>query len=173
MQEDLTERIQSQQTKIEEMALKVPGYAGYKQKEQRREADRLLRHYVARRYEEQLGRIQTVQHGMSSQGRLTTLLALDRAVVKLQLLIDRIKTASYGYSGLFDALKVDEDTLDALYDFDRMMLSGVDEISAILDRLEDAARSGADLEQETTELVTRADGLNNTFSRRQDVILGQ
>jgi hypothetical protein len=173
MQDDLTERVQSQQTKIEEMASKIPGYAGYKRKEQRREADRLLRHHVARQYEEQLKRLQDIQHDLSSQGRLTLMLAVDRAAIKLQLLIDRIKTASYGYSGVFDAVKVDEETLDNLYDFDRFMLAGVDEVRALLDRLGDAVQAEGGGDSEATELVRKADALNSDFGRRQDVLLGQ
>ena len=33
---------------------------------------------------------------------------VDDAIVKLQTLIDRVKTASYGYAGLFDAVRIKE-----------------------------------------------------------------
>ena len=52
--DDLTEKVQSSQTKFEEVVGRIPGYAGYKQKERRREADKILRLHVARKYEEQL-----------------------------------------------------------------------------------------------------------------------
>ena len=39
---------------------------------------------------------------------------LNEAVVKLGTLIDRIKTASYGYAGLFDPVRIKEQQLDAL-----------------------------------------------------------
>ncbi len=171
MLDDLTEKIQSSQNKLEQLISRVPGFAGYKQKEQRREADKLLRLYVARQYEEQLTRLSNVQHAMVSQGRLKAMSTLERGVTKLQLLVDRIKTASYGYAGLFDAIKVDEAALDRLYDFDQAMLEGVDKIAADLDRLDEAAQAEAATLTEAGQLIGDLEALNNTFSRRQDVIL--
>ena len=171
MLDDLTEKIQSSQNKLEELISRVPGFSGYKQKEQRREADKLLRLYVARQYEEQLTRLSNTQYAMVSQGRLKAMSTLERGVTKLQLLIDRIKTASYGYAGLFDAIKVDEGALDRLYSFDQAMLEGVDKIAADLDRLDEAAQAEAATLTEAGQLIADLEALNNTFSRRQDVIL--
>ena len=171
MLDDLTEKIQSSQNKLEELISRVPGFAGYRQKEQRREADKLLRLYVARQYEEQLTRLSNTQYAMVSQGRLKAMSTLERGVTKLQLLIDRIKTASYGYAGLFDAIKVDEGALDRLYSFDQAMLEGVDKIAADLDRLDEAAQAEAATLTEAGQLIADLEALNNTFSRRQDVIL--
>ena len=172
MLSDLTEKIQASQSKFEELVSKIPGYAGYKQKEQRREADKLLRLHVARQYEEQLRRLNDVQYALTATGRLASIVTLERAVMKLQLLIDRIKTASYGYAGLFDGIKVDEQALDQLYSFDLAMLEGVNEISSLLDKLAAAAETEAGTAAEANDLVAALERLNTTFSRRHDVILG-
>lgn len=168
---DLTEKVQSSQNAFEKLVSRIPGFGGYKQKEQRREADKLLRLHVARQYEEQLARLKGIQSDLAMQGDLRTLLALERAVTKLQLLIDRLKTASYGYAGLFDAVKVDEAALDKLYEFDRSMMDGVDAIAAVLDKLAGAVSLQQAAMPEAMELASVLDGLNTTFSRRQDVIL--
>ena len=171
MVDDLTEKIQSAQNKFENLVSRVPGYAGYKQKEQRREADKLLRLQVARQYEEQLKRLGEVQYALSSKGRLASIVTLERAATKLQLLIDRLKNASYGYTGLFDALKVTEATLDKLYEFDRAMLDGVSKIAALLDKLAEAAQAEAPTAAEANDLISELEALNTAFSRRQDVFL--
>src|SRR5512135_459240 len=110
--DDLTEKIQAGQSKLEDLAKRVPGYAGYKAKEQRREADKLLRLHVAHKYEDQLKRLNELQLTLTSRGQLVPLMTLERAGIKLQLLIDRLRNASYGYAGLFDAVKIDEAALD-------------------------------------------------------------
>ena len=174
MLDDLTEKIQSSQGKLEGLMSKVPGFAGYKQKEQRREADKLLRLYVARQYEEQLTRLSNTQYALSSQGGLDALksvAALERGTTKLQLLIDRVKTASYGYAGLFDPIKVDEEVLDRLYEFDQAMLEGVDKLAASLDELDKAAQGEETISAQVNQVIAELETLNNTFSRRQDVIL--
>lgn len=171
MLDDLTEKIQASQSKFENLVAKIPGYAGYKQKEQRREADKLLRLHVARQYEEQLRRLNEVQYALTASGRLASIVTLERAVMKLQLLIDRIKTASYGYAGLFDAIKVDEGVLDRMYEFDLAMLEGVNELATLLDRLSTAAETEATTAAEANDLVATLERLNTTFSDRHDIIL--
>ncbi len=171
MLDDLTEKIQASQSKFENLVAKIPGYAGYKQKEQRREADKLLRLHVARQYEEQLRRLNEVQYALTASGRLASIVTLERAVMKLQLLIDRIKTASYGPAGLFDAIKVDEGVLDRMYEFDLAMLEGVNELATLLDRLSTAAETEATTAAEANDLVATLERLNTTFSERHDIIL--
>ena len=171
MLDDLTEKIRASQGKLEDLASIIPGYKGYKQKEQRREADKLLREHVARQYGEQLERLNRLQYDLTAHGRLASILTLERAVMKLQLLIDRLKTASYGYAGLFDAIKVDEAALDKLYEFDQSMLEGVGQVAALLDKLAEAAQAEASTSAEANDLVTTLERLNSTFGQRQDVLV--
>ncbi|NLG50677.1 MAG: hypothetical protein GX552_11250 [Chloroflexi bacterium] len=171
MVDNLTERVQGSRNKFEELVAKIPGYRGYKQKEERREADKLLRLHIARQYDEQLARLNELQFALTSSKRLDLVVVLERAATKLQLLIDRLKTASYGYAGLFDAVKVDEDVLDRMYDFDEGMLAGVDQLSALLDTMFEAVASEALTVVDANKLVSQLDALNNTFSQRQDIIL--
>ncbi len=170
MMEDLRKRIEGAYNKVEEMAKGIPGYKGYKDKEVRREADKLLRLQVARGFEEQRRRLNSVQLQLTNAGRLGVLVTLDRALMKLQLLIDRLKTASYGYAGLFDAIKVREAELDALYDFDAALLDSVGKVKALID-----AVASAEKDKQVTKagnaLLEALEEVNETFSKRQDVIL--
>jgi hypothetical protein len=93
MSDDLLDKVRESQNKVEELVSTIPGYKGYKQKEQRREADKLLRLEVARRYGEQLRRLGEIQYTLSEEGELALLASVERAANKLQLLIDRLRTA--------------------------------------------------------------------------------
>ena len=170
--DDFREKVQASASGFERLVLKIPGFGGYKEKEQRREADKLLRLHVARQYEAQLARLNSLQTDLAAQGDLKTVLTLERAAMKLQLLIDRIKTASYGYAGLFDAVKVDDAALDRLYAFDEGLLEGAERLAAVLDRMAGALAIEQVPTAEAKELVTLLEELHTTFSRRQDVIVG-
>ncbi len=171
MLDDLTEKIQASQTKLEGLASKIPGYAGYKQREQRREADKLLRLHVARQYEQLIDQVNRLQHELTNQGDLSGMMILERAVIKLQLLVDRLRTASYGYSGVFDAIKVDADALDRLYDFDQGMLSGVVALAGTLDEVSSAVSKGESVREPASELVTELERLHHLFGERQEIFL--
>jgi len=168
--EDLRQRVQKAFNVVEEKMKDMPGYKGYKAKEVRREADKLLRLQVARGFEEQQRRLSRVQVQLASAGRLGSLVLLDRALMRLQLLVDRLKTASYGYSGLFAAVKVKEAELDALYDYDASLLSNVDKVKGLIDAVA-AAATDADVNKAGTDLLLALDEANEAFSKRQDVLL--
>ena len=171
MVQDLRDKVESAMSSFEELVRKVPGYKGYKDKELRREADKLLRLHVARGFEEQLSRLNSIQLELTNRGRLASLVTLERCVMKLQMLIDRIKSASYGYSGLLDAIKVKEKELDALYEFDSQLEDGIVRVSSLLDRLAAAAQAEEETAMSSGDLVALLDELNTTFSHRQDVFL--
>ena len=168
---DLLETVESSLGGLEKLARKIPGYGGYKEKELRREADKLLRTELAGKFDDQRKRISEIQTQLISQAQIEFLDDLERAVMKLQLLIDRIKTASYGYAGLFDAVKVKEEQLDALYAFDNQMLGFVDETAADIDQVTSAVAAGEGIGDAIRGLVGTVDEANLTFGHREEAIL--
>lgn len=168
---DLTEKVQASQSKFEKLVSGIPGYQGYKLKEQRREADKLLRMYIARQYEQQLRRIDALARKLTYRGKLADIIMVDRASAKLQLFIDRLKNASMGYAGWFDAVKVQENELDKLYDFDEAMLQGVGKIAALIDQLEQYFADELPVAEPADALIAELEAQNAIFSQRQDVLL--
>ena len=86
-------------------------------------------------------------------------------------LTDRLKTASYGYAGLFDAVKVKEEQLDALYDFDNQMLLLVQEIASDVDQVASAIAAKEGVGLAIAELVVTVEEANVTFGHRDEAIL--
>lgn len=156
---------------VEELAAKIPGYKGYKEKELRREADKLLRMQVANKLDDQRKRLSELQMQLVNEGQIEFLDDVDRAGMKLQNLIDRMRTASYGYAGLFDAVKVREEQLDALYEFDTDMLDFVDEIASDVDQVASAIAAREGIDEAIEDLVGVVVEANQTFGHRQEAIL--
>jgi hypothetical protein len=169
--DDLRETVSAHLGGLESLVAKVPGYGGYKDKELRREADKILRMEVADKFDDQRKRLSELQMQLVSTAQLEFVDDLERAVSKIQLLIDRIKTATYGYAGLFDAVKVKEEQLDALYEFDNQMLFFVDDVAAAVDQVESAISAKEGIGGAISELVSVANEANVTFGHRQEAIL--
>ena len=168
---DLREKVTEALGGLEQLAAKVPGYKGYKEKEMRREADKLLREQLARQFEEQRRRIPDLQKQLISSGQIGLLDDLESGGMKLQFLIDRLKTASYGYAGFFDALKVKEAQLDALYDFDNALMDEVPNVADGISKVSEAIVAKQGMAEAIANLVNTVQGVNDAFSKRQDVIL--
>ena len=168
---DLKEKVTEALGGLEQLVAKVPGYKGYKEKEMRREADKLLREQLARQFEEQRRRIPGLQMRLISSGQIGFLDDLESGGMKLQFLIDRLKTASYGYAGFFDAIKVKEPQLDAIYEFDNALMDDVPRVAAGIHNVSEAIAAKEGLAEAIANLVSTIQGINDTFSKRQDVIL--
>jgi hypothetical protein len=168
---DLRETVQGALGGLESLVHKIPGYKGYKDKEMRREADKLLRTGIAAKLDDQRKRLSELQMQLISQAQIEFVDDLERAGMKLQILIDRIKTASYGYAGLFDAVKVKEEQLDVLYEFDNKMLDSVGEVASDVDRLTSAIAAKEGIGEAIAALVSTADEASLSFSHRQEAIL--
>jgi hypothetical protein len=95
---------------------------------------------------------------------------LEDAAIKLRAVGNRIRTASYGYSGLFDAVQINSKELELIYEYDVALLEGVDQISNAIDNL--SASIGTDgFPAAVRHLVTLSDEMVVAFDRREEVIL--
>lgn len=170
---DYRATVEGAQSGFERLIGSIPGYKGYKERELRREADKLLRTHLANRLDEQRRRLVSLMSQLADAVRLEELTALERASQRLQLLIDRLRTATYGYAGLFDAVKVEQKQLDALYQFDSAMMESVDQVAGLLTNLEARVASGESTAAEATTLLSALQEINDTFGRRLEAITAQ
>jgi len=169
---DFLGKVVQDQDVIKSILAKLPGFKGYIERQNRRDADKLLRDKIAREYESLWQRISSLQKEMLNQGGLAYVDDMESAAVKLRAFIDRVRTATYGHSSLFNAVKINEAELARLYEFDLSLLNMVDAMSSALDNIE--AAIGTDgLAVTIRQLVTLSTQCIETFNQRVDVITTQ
>ncbi|MGQ9585365.1 MAG: hypothetical protein ACUVXG_08190 [Anaerolineae bacterium] len=168
---DLKDKLKADRNALDELVAKIPGFRGYKEREIRRDADRLIRQHVSRLLEEQRKRLSEIQAQLVEAGRIDLLDDLERLGTRVQGVINKLKTAAYGYAGLFDAVKVNEEQLDALYRFDQGLLDLVAEIRDALDSLAEAVESEAGLAAPLKVLRSAVGRLSSTVRKREAAIL--
>lgn len=152
---------------IENLMAKVPGYKGYAEREDRREADKELRDAIAAAFESQVIRITRLQERLINQGDFATTEVLDGVIGRLQHLVRRLRTASYGYTGFFDRTDTLElAQLDRLYSFDLEMANGIDTIGGLIQELSE----GRNVAQTADVLLARLDELHRTLDQRAHTI---
>jgi hypothetical protein len=166
---DIYEKVSGEQDFIKKILAKIPGFKGYIERGDRRMSDKLLREQVALEFETLYGRISGLQRDLISQGGLEYVDDLEAAAIKLRQFIDRVKTASYGYSGIFDALKIKEDKLAQIYEYDAALLSLSDEVSSAVDNVETSIGTDG-LNAAIRHLVTVSQQCVDAFNKRSDVM---
>lgn len=156
--------------KVEDLLQRIPNYRGYRAKEDRRDADRRVREHLVRVYNAQADRIERVARDLAAQRRIQEVGAVDDFARTLKHFIDRVRTATSGYGGLFSDRDVDEVALDQLRRFDESLLGGADELEAPITQLEQAAASGGDLKAPAAAGTALVRKLVRRWDLRDEVI---
>lgn len=170
MMDDLLGKVTSNLDIFKKIAGKIPGFSGYVERQTRRDADKLLRETLSDRFRELEGQVSALQRDFISQGEIGYIDDLEASAIKLRTFADRIRTASRGYSGLFDAVKINEEELAKIYNYDAAMVDLVDEVTRAIEHV--AASVGSEgLDAAIRNLETKSQECIDTFNRRDEIIL--
>src|SRR5215210_21885 len=153
------------QGRVASLLNKIPGYSGYRNKESRRDEDRRLREELAREYGQVAQRLADVQGELARARRFAEIGNVERVERALRRFTDRLRTATYGYGGLFSDRSIDERALDQLQAFDRALGDGLDDLQAGVAAVEAAVRDGGDL----AGVIRQVEGTINDLQRRFDL----
>ena len=171
---DIRTRVEEERGILKKIQNFVPGFRGYRRREDLRDADRMLRSQLS----QSLGR---QRRGLEDCRRL---LARDYGAKELEItggLISQFKKvegivahAETGYSGLVADINIQEDELNRLYEYDAGMIDHIIAIASDIEELKGAIAAGdmtaggkglADIKRRITDF-------EDQFNRRLRVIEG-
>jgi hypothetical protein len=156
--------------RIRETLDRIPGYRGYRLKEERRDADRRVRAAGADAYAMELTRVERIGRDLANARRLGDIGAVERASQTIRHYIDRVRSATPGYGGIFGDRDIDGVALDQLRLFDEGLLVGVEEIRPAIDRLEQAFAAGEPLAPAADDIARTIEDQLSRLDRRDEVI---
>jgi hypothetical protein len=160
-----------QRNVLERLIKGLPGIKDYTDKELRRNADARVRQLIADELDAQRRGLLDAQNALLKSGGLAQMGDLDVAITRVSTLADRVRTASYGYAGWFDAVRVQEQELDALRSFDLAMLQEVAGLSAAVGAVRQAVGNPDAFGAAAGEVAAEVDTLTRTFDRRAQAIV--
>jgi len=169
---DFFEKVKSQVDPFKKLVGFIPGFNGYVERQNRRDADKLLRDTVARRFEEQWKRASNLQADLVSNGMIAYVDDMEKASIKLRTFIDKISTAPRGYSGLFDAVKINEKELEAIYQFDAAFFDLAEQVARALDNVEASLSDEAALPAAIRNVTSLARLAVETYEKRSEAVTG-
>ncbi len=155
--EPILDKARTGQNDLERIANAIPGFKGYREKELRRDADRLQREYLSARLEECKKTLNDQAAAVSRSGDLAAINDLETARKRLDKVVNRIRYADRGYAGFFATMKVDEAALARVYQFDLGLLQDVEGV-----------REGGPLPR----MIERIDALEARLAEREQILSG-
>jgi hypothetical protein len=171
---DVLSKVQGQMSLPERIAAFVPGFRGYKEKEIRRESDKLIRNHLYMKLNNERNDLRDIQQKLADRRYFDVLTDMDRLGAKMDRVVEKINHASYGYSGFFDAVKVKEGNLDSMIAFDNKLLDGITALTTEVDAFKADLASGAttNLKTRVQNVTDKLESLESTFDQRNEVIMG-
>lgn len=170
MKDQISGKIEGDLDPFKKILSKIPGFGGYIKRQERRDSDKLLRDTIYKRFRELEDRISSVQRNIESPMDAKYIDDLEAAAIKLRIFADRVRTASRGYSSLFEAVKINEEELNKIYEYDAAMLDLTDEVGRAIDNVE--ASLGTDgLPAAIRNLQSVSQKCIDAFERRDEVVL--
>ena len=170
--DDFFQKVTSMQDPFKKLASHIPGFSGYVERQTRRDADKLLRDTVARRFEEQWKRVSQLQSDLVSNGMIAYVDDMEKSALKLRTFIDKLTTAPRGYSGLFDAVKINEKELESIYQFDAAFFDLAEQVARAVDNVEQTISDEAGLPAAIRNLTSLSRLAVETYEKRSEAVTG-
>ena len=171
---DVYAKTKDQMRLSERIAAFLPGFRGYKEKEIRRESDRLIRNHLYLKLTDAKNDLRTISQKLADRRYFDVITDVDRLLAKMDRIVEKVNHASYGYSGFFDAVKVKEENLDRMIDFDNQLMNEINALATEVDGFKADLASGVttNLKTRVQNVTDKLESLEETFDRRNEVILG-
>ena len=170
---DPIEKAKSEMGPLTKKLTGLPGIAAYREKEMRRDSDKLVRDRLVHELEARRTRINGLQQQVLSTGGLLLMDDMEQVTGRLQLLIDRIRTAAYGYAGFFDLQRVLEPQLEALIKYDQALFDTLPALDSSIDKLEKAVQANDAIPAALQAVSAVLTDLGDKFGRRMEAITNE
>lgn len=164
----------SQMRLTERIAAALPGFRGYKEKELRRESDKLIRNHLTLKLSKAKDNVKDISQRIVDKRYMDVFTDIDRLVAKMDRITQKVNHASYGYSGFFDIVKIQEQNLDNMIAFDNQLVESINSLTTEIDNVKSQLLNGdyTNLKAKIQTITDKVDLLEDTFDRRQEVITG-
>ncbi|MCI4325622.1 MAG: hypothetical protein L3K00_07065 [Thermoplasmata archaeon] len=129
---DIRQRVDQDRGFLKKVQLLLPGFRGYRQGEDDRAADSLLRLQVADRVHRAATIVTTARASLSNAGDFAHLSDLAQVASELNVLEGQIRHAEQGYTGISPATRMSVGALDQLYEYDYGFVTAADALTQSL-----------------------------------------
>jgi len=171
---DIRQRVEEDKGILKKIQSFIPGFRGYRRREDIRDADKMLRMQLAEKLGKQRTGLEECRGLLVQSGGFKEMDLIGGLISNFKRVEGLVAHAEMGYSGLVADINIKEDELDRLYEFDAAMLDHIVAISASVDSLKGSlmAADTATSHKDMMNIKARIADFENQFDRRMRVIEG-
>jgi hypothetical protein len=171
---DYLGKVRGERGLLEKIMGYVPGYKGYKEKELRRESDRLVRMEAVNRLKAAKTAFRRTFANPSAVQKLTgdDTFRFDAFNARLDRVTQRIDRAVAGYAGMFDAVKVKEDKLDSVIQHDVSLIEKAEAVKADVEKTNSIGPGTDEWRAAMDAVISKVEELDRLVDERSSLLRG-
>jgi hypothetical protein len=170
---DIRKRVEEDRGLLKTIQTFVPGFRGYRIREDLRDSDRMLRAQMAKLLGVQRRGLENCRPLVQD---LTSPLLdhIGRLINKFKKIEGEVQHAETGYSGIAADLQIDQYALNKLYEYDAGMINDINSMTWGVERLRAALEidNHAESEMEIKAVRSALEAFEDKFSKRKLAITG-
>ena len=148
----------------------LPGYKGYREREDSRNSDKLLREFLSNKLKEGRSRYDDFKAGIAHRSALDLLAPAEKVTQPLSRVIDRLRYTNYGFSGKwFGKDKIDAERLEKVHGFDQQLAESVEHLIKDLAALE-LLDDNSEIVSMLKSLAGKIREMDEALNRREEIL---
>jgi hypothetical protein len=165
---DIKGEVEKSRGFLKKLQLVIPGLRGYRQLEDIRVSDELLRNQLADFLDQARANLYILRQKLAMNNDLMNLSQVGSLIAQLQSLSGEIRHAQQGYSGFAAPISINEEKLESLYEYDYSFANMVINIrdSTSQDRLKYDPSSPGDLNLSLTQILKQVQDVRSMWIQR-------
>jgi uncharacterized tellurite resistance protein B-like protein len=128
---DIRQQVDDNRGILKKLQLLIPGLRGYRQLDDLRVADDLLRNQVANKLDQSKADLEGLRKQMASAGDFTNLTQVGSLISQIQQLSGQIRHSEMGYSGIAASIQINQARLNNLYDYDYNFVNSAVQLNSV------------------------------------------
>jgi len=171
---DLRDKVEEDRGLLKKIELAIPGFRGYRKREDLRIADSLLRTQLADKLKNVLVDVEQCREILTRNMEMDLLEDVRRLVNQAQVLEGKVRHAEHGYTGISADYRIEESELNRLYEWDLGLLTHIEELKNSVGVFQNALNSGdkENMKQEMNVLYGKLRNFEELFNKRREAIAG-
>ncbi|HUL39959.1 MAG TPA: hypothetical protein VLU38_06690 [Methanomassiliicoccales archaeon] len=170
---DIRKRVEEDRGLLKTIQMFVPGFRGYRIREDLRDSDRMLRAQMAKQLALQRRGLEDCR-SLVKDYTSPQLDSIGRLINNYKKVEGAVQHAEVGYSGISADLQVKEGELNKLYEYDAGMINDINSMSWGVERLRAAleAESKGEADIEVKAIKSSLNAFEDKFGKREMAITG-